>query len=56
MECFRSNNQCVITPECELKNVFGHALDEFMDVLDRYTIADLVAPRSRLRGRLKIPA
>jgi Rrf2 family nitric oxide-sensitive transcriptional repressor len=56
VECFRTDNQCAITPECELKNVFGHALSEFMDVLDRYTIADLVAPRAKLRSRLRISA
>jgi Rrf2 family nitric oxide-sensitive transcriptional repressor len=56
VECFRTDNQCAITPECELKNVFGHALNEFMDVLDRYTIADLVAPRAKLRSRLRISA
>jgi Rrf2 family nitric oxide-sensitive transcriptional repressor len=56
VECFRNDNQCVITQECELKKVFGHARDEFMTVLDQYTIADLVKPGARLRRRLKIPA
>ena len=56
VECFRPTNQCVITPECELKKVFGHALEEFMGVLDQYTVADLIAPESKLRRRLKIPA
>ena len=56
VECFRTQNQCVITPECELKKVFGHALEEFMGVLDQYTVADLIAPESKLRRRLKIPA
>jgi Rrf2 family nitric oxide-sensitive transcriptional repressor len=56
VECFREDNQCVITPACELKKVFGQALDEFMGVLDSYTIADLVAPEAKLRRQLKISA
>ncbi len=56
VECFRQDNQCVITPECELARVFGHALEEFMAILDQYTIADLVKPRLKLRKRLKMPA
>lgn len=54
VECFRSDNQCVITPECVLKNVFGQARAAFLSVLDEQTIADLVAPAQRLRKRLKI--
>jgi len=56
VECFRQDNQCVITADCVLAKVFGHALDEFMTILDQYTVADLVAPRQKLRKRLRIPA
>jgi len=56
VECFRADNQCIITPECALKNVFGEAQTAFLDVLDAYTLADLMAPRSRLAKRLRIPA
>ncbi|MGB5586404.1 MAG: Rrf2 family transcriptional regulator, partial [Gammaproteobacteria bacterium] len=48
VECFRADNQCIITPECALKDVFGEAQTAFLDVLDSYTLADLMAPRSRL--------
>lgn len=41
-ECFRPASACVITPACGLKGVLGEALDAFLDVLDRYTLADLV--------------
>jgi Rrf2 family nitric oxide-sensitive transcriptional repressor len=56
VECFRQDNQCIITPECALAGVFGHALEEFMAVLDQYSVADLVRSRLKLRKRLKIPA
>jgi Rrf2 family nitric oxide-sensitive transcriptional repressor len=35
--------QCVITPACTLRPVLAEALDAFLGVLDRYTLADLVA-------------
>jgi len=55
-ECFRDENLCVITPACHLRNVFQHARDEFMGILDLYTIADLVTPelQPRLKKLLKI--
>ena len=56
VECFRKDNQCVITPECELKRVFGEAQDAFLEVLDRYTVSDLIIMRPQLRRRLRIPA
>ena len=54
VECFRDDNQCVITPECVLKQVFGEARTAFMDVLDGSTIADLIAPEKKLRRRLRL--
>ena len=55
VECFGPNNRCVITPECNLKNVLGDAMNAFMAVLDRYTLADLVAYPDPLRRLLNIP-
>lgn len=46
VECFGSGDQCVITPACQLKNVFAEALESFFDVLDGYTLADLL-PRKQ---------
>lgn len=37
------SGHCVITPACGLKPVLAEALDAFLGVLDRYTLADLVA-------------
>lgn len=34
---------CIISSACRLKGVFHEALRAFLDVLDRYTLADLTA-------------
>ena len=33
---------CVITPVCQLKSVFSEALTAFINVLERYTLADII--------------
>jgi Rrf2 family nitric oxide-sensitive transcriptional repressor len=38
-----------------LKRALKRAQDAFMEVLEGYTLADLVAPRARLAGLLGIP-
>lgn len=44
VECFdRKTNGCPLTRACGLKGVLSEAFDAFFAVLDRYTIADLVA-------------
>ncbi len=45
VECFGERNECVITPACQLKHILAEALEAFMAVLDRYTLADLLGPR-----------
>lgn len=55
-ECFGIDNQCVITPACQLKSVLGEALGAFFGVLDRYTLADILGPRSlELTQLLQLP-
>jgi len=51
-ECFREDGACVIAPACRLAGVLQEALDAFYAVLDRYTLADLVANRHRLAAIL----
>lgn len=46
-ECFGSGNQCLITPACVLKSVFGEALAAFFKVLDGTTLADLLPAERR---------
>lgn len=44
---------CAIAPSCRLRGLLAEAMDAFMAVLDRHTLADLVrqpAPMARLLG------
>lgn len=47
VECFSAENQCVITPNCQLKQILAEALQQFLATLDRYTLADIVTPEQR---------
>jgi Rrf2 family nitric oxide-sensitive transcriptional repressor len=50
VECFDSKtNTCPIIAVCELKPVLAEALNGFLSVLDKYTLADLLVGRSRAR-------
>jgi Rrf2 family transcriptional regulator, nitric oxide-sensitive transcriptional repressor len=51
--CFGDSGICAIQPSCVLKGALAEALDAFTAVLDRYTLADLIAPRTKLTGLLK---
>ncbi|MBS3799170.1 MULTISPECIES: Rrf2 family transcriptional regulator [unclassified Pseudoalteromonas] len=42
VECFGSDNQCVITPACKLKTILSKAMEQFFAHLDQYSLADLV--------------
>jgi Rrf2 family nitric oxide-sensitive transcriptional repressor len=53
--CFGREGACAIEPECVLQNAVHRALAAFLAELDRYTLADLVAPRIRLQELLRIP-
>lgn len=53
VECFPGGaGECLIARLCRLKGVLREALDAFLAVLDRYTIADLTANNPKLRGLL----
>ncbi|SLJ84406.1 Rrf2 family transcriptional regulator [Psychrobacter sp. DAB_AL43B] len=39
---------CVISPVCQLKQVFFEALTAFISVLERYTLADIISNESEL--------
>ncbi|MDB5687009.1 MAG: nsrR [Rhizorhabdus sp.] len=52
---------CVIAPACGLTGVLAEAMGAFMDVLDRYTLADLLAKRTDMVALfgstpMKVPA
>ncbi len=43
VECFNaSNNPCAVTPVCALKEVLYRAGNEFLAVLDQYTLANAI--------------
>lgn len=53
--CFGEEQRCVIQDGCVLQHALGDALRAFLAVLDRYTLADLVAPQQALAGLLGMP-
>ena len=54
VECFSNNNQCVITPACQLRHVLHEALVAFIQVLDQYTIADVIAQPDMYKTLLQL--
>lgn len=44
VECFSSDTACQLTSTCQLTGIIDGALQSFMQYLDRYTLADLLAP------------
>ena len=42
VECFASDNSCVLTGHCRLAGAISGALDAFLGHLDRYTLGDLI--------------
>jgi Rrf2 family transcriptional regulator, nitric oxide-sensitive transcriptional repressor len=56
VECFDSErNRCVITAVCDLAQVLQEACDNFLATLDKYTLAELVTQKQKLRRALKAP-
>jgi len=54
--CFDGSATCTISDICVLQAVLHEALAAFLAVLDRFTLADLVAPRAQLASLLGIGA
>jgi Rrf2 family transcriptional regulator, nitric oxide-sensitive transcriptional repressor len=53
--CFEPvNAPCAIQPCCVLKRALKKARDAFVEVLDGYTLSDLVQPQARLTSLLGI--
>ncbi len=56
VECFEGGaSDCRIERACVLKQALGQALDAFLGVLDRYTLADLIGPAQPLARSLGMP-
>lgn len=55
LDCFAGGeNDCPLRSACRLKCVISNALTEFYAMLDRTTIADLVADNDPLRNLLRV--
>jgi Rrf2 family nitric oxide-sensitive transcriptional repressor len=54
--CFNASGACVIQPACILKGALDEALDAFLAVLDRYTLADLTTARRKLFAMFPVEA
>jgi Rrf2 family nitric oxide-sensitive transcriptional repressor len=52
--CFCAAGACAIQPACVLQDALREALEAFLAVLDRITLADLIRPKQRLADLLKI--
>ncbi len=52
--CFGAGDACAIQPGCLLQGVLGDALEAFLAVLDKTTLADLVRPRRKLSSLLNL--
>lgn len=56
VECFDpQSSQCRIAPVCKLTGIARDALQAFLTVFDRHTLADLAVPQSRLLDVLAPP-
>lgn len=55
VECFKPGpSLCAIEPACVLRTALSRALREFLNVMQEYTLADLLAPNRRLSRLLDI--
>ncbi|WP_226035316.1 RrF2 family transcriptional regulator [Aquibacillus saliphilus] len=55
LECFdKDTNHCIITPSCKLKHALNKALQAFLQVLDDYTLEDLLANKEELRSLINL--
>lgn len=56
VECLETphREECVIASACRLQWVFDKAVNAFLDVLDQYTLADVIHNPTRLRTLLRI--
>lgn len=57
VECMQqSEGGCIISPACKLKGMFSEALEAYLAVLNKYTLADAMRNRTMLGTLLGIDA
>lgn len=54
VECLTSDTACQLTSTCHLTGIISGALQSFMQYLDRYTLADLLAPTADAGAKTQI--
>ncbi len=54
VECLGDGNTCVISPACRLTGIMHEALDAWLTVLDKYTLADLLHRPKQLKQLLAL--
>lgn len=53
VECFSpESDRCAISGACRLRSILSEAMRAFLETLDRYTLADLLAGRGQLQRLL----
>ncbi|AAU22570.1 nitric oxide-sensing transcriptional repressor NsrR [Bacillus sp. FSL W8-0445] len=53
VECFNGEkNHCILSPICGLKHVLNKALSAYLDVLDQYTLQDIIMNQDHIRKLL----
>jgi Rrf2 family transcriptional regulator, nitric oxide-sensitive transcriptional repressor len=45
VECMRADNRCVITRSCKLQGMLARARASFLEVLNEYTLDDILQPQ-----------
>ena len=54
VECFSTqDNECVLSPSCQLAKVLASALEQFHCTLDEYTLQDVITPKVKVLLQLK---
>lgn len=54
VECFSEANACAISPSCRLRGVLQEAMRGFMEVLDAYTLQDLLVSKKKMKSLLSM--
>jgi len=54
VECFCPQGKCVITSACQLRKILQQALQAYMQILQAYTLQDLLKPAPVLESMLGI--
>lgn len=55
VECFnREINTCILSPICGLQGMLREALNAYLSVLDKYTLADIIVDQDAYKRLLKL--